>query len=251
MNLKYALVREPGPSFSRCISSHPLKNTISYSKALNQHSNYCQALESLNLEIIHLPSDNKYPDSCFVEDNAVIHDKKALIARMGAKSRRGEETAIKKVLQEYMETFQAVPPATIEGGDVIHLPDHLICGVTQRTNTDGVNQIKKWLGVPVDTCVDPNIIHLKSYVTYLVKNIMITTRGYANHPVVKKFTPLIVPETEGYAANTLTIDDTVLIPDGFPKTQVMVRDAGFEVIALDMSEFQKCEGALTCLSLIF
>ncbi|MHA2245315.1 MAG: dimethylarginine dimethylaminohydrolase family protein [Candidatus Hodarchaeales archaeon] len=251
MNPKRALVREPGSNFPKCITSHPLKHTISHSNALKQHSEYCQALESLNLEIIYLARNDKHPDSCFVEDNAVIHNRKALITRMGAVSRRGEEIAVEELLQGYMETKRVVTPAIIEGGDVIHLTDRLICGITQRTNIDGVHQMENWLGVTVDTCVDPNIIHLKSYITYLGNDFAIATKSYTDNPVLNNFNILIVQEDESYAANTLTVNNCVLMPKGFPKTQDMVREAGFEVIPLDMSEFQKCEGSLTCLSLIF
>lgn len=250
-NLKYAVVREPGLNFPSCISSHPLRHTINLTKALNQHSNYCEALESFNLKIIHLPN-NEFPDSCFVEDNAVIHYKKALITRMGVEARRGEEDSIENILRLlHLETKRAITPATIEGGDVIHLSDRLICGITQRTNTDGVDQMRNWLNVTVDTIIDPNIIHLKSYVNYLGKGVVIATKTYASHQILKNFKILIVDEDEGYAANTLTIENTVLMPTGFPKTQSMLRDNDFEVIALEMSEFQKCEGALTCLSLLF
>ena len=251
MNPRRALVREPGSSFPKCISSHPLKHTINYSKALKQHLNYCQVLESLNLEIIYLTRNDKHPDSCFVEDNAVIHNEKALITRMGAESRRGEEDAIEAVLRDYMEIKRAKAPATIEGGDIIHLPDRLICGITQRTNADGASQMKNWLNVIVDTFISPNIVHLKSYVTYLGDDFVIATKTYADNPILKNFKKLVVENDESYAANTLAIDNNVLMPKGFQKAQAKVRDAGFEVIPLDMSEFQKCEGALTCLSLIF
>ncbi|MFX0014045.1 MAG: dimethylarginine dimethylaminohydrolase family protein [Promethearchaeota archaeon] len=251
MNFKHALVREPGFSFPQCISSHPQKPELNYSKAIEQHTNYCQTLETLGLEIIRLPRDETYPDSCFVEDNVVIHNRKALITRMGAESRRGEENAVENVLQEYMKTRRAVFPATIEGGDIIHLPDRLISGITRRTNIHGINQMKDWLEVSVDKIVDQRIVHLKSYVTFLGNNSIITTKSYANLPILKNFDVLIVQDDEGYAANTLTISNSVLMSEGFPKTQRMVKDAGFEVISLNMSEFQKCEGALTCLSLIF
>ena len=85
MDFKCALVREPGVSFSQCITSHPLQHSINVSNAKKQHSAYCNTLTELGLEVIHLPIDNERPDSCFVEDNAIIHNKKALITRMGAK----------------------------------------------------------------------------------------------------------------------------------------------------------------------
>jgi len=251
MKHKIALVREPGGSFSQCITSHPLKHTINVVNVKKQHLVYCNTLEELGLEVIYLPIDDTHPDSCFVEDNAIIHNKKALITRMGIETRRGEEVAVEKALNDFLITKKTLAPGTIEGGDVIHLPDRLICGVTQRTNNDGVNQMNKWLDISVETWIDPNIVHLKSHVTYIGKDTAIATKAYANNPLLNGMNILVVQDNESYAANTLAINDSVLMPKGFPNSQTMVMEAGFEVISLEMNEFQKCEGALTCLSLIF
>lgn len=251
MGLRYALVREPGKSFSRCITSHPLQHTINVSKVKKQHSAYCDTLTELGLEVIHLPVDNKLPDSCFVEDTAVIHNNKALITRMGAEARRKEAETVEKALKDFMETKRTISPGTIEGGDVIHLPRYLICGVTQRTNINGVDQMREWLNVTVETYHDPNIVHLKSYVTYLGDDFVIASREHMNHPTLKMFKIIVVDEIESYAANTLAIGKTILIPKGFPRTLEKIKEADFDIIPLDMREFQKCEGALTCLSILF
>lgn len=248
---KHAMVREPGARYHRCISSHPLRHTVDVRRARAQHAKYCRTLSELGIEVIAIPRDDVHPDSCFVEDNAVIHGGRALICRMAKESRRGEEDAVEEALREYREVKRATAPATVEGGDVIHLPDRLISGVTPRTNPEGVAQMEAWLGVPVETIIDPGIVHLKSYVTYLGDNTMIATEAYARYPILKGFTILRVPEEEGYAANTLAIGDTVLMPRGRPRAHAMVREAGFDVVPLDVSEFEKCEGALTCLSLLF
>ena len=248
---KHALVREPGARYTQCITSHPLRHTIDVRRARAQHTEYCKTLSELGLKVITIHRDDEHPDSCFVEDNAVIHGGKALISRMAKESRRGEEEAIEEVLREYMEVKRAVAPAIVEGGDVIHLPDHLISGVTQRTNPEGVAQMEAWLGITVDTIIDPSIVHLKSYVTYLSNDTMITTRAYANHPALKGFTVLIVPDDEWYAANTLAIEDTVLMPKGRPRAHAIVGEASFNVVPMDVGEFEKYEGALTCLSLLF
>ncbi len=251
MAFRRALVREPGDSYGRCISSHPLRHTVDLRLAREQHRNYCRVLRELGLEVLHLPREDLLPDSCFVEDNAVIHGGKALICRMARESRRGEEAAVEEFLRGYLRVRRATAPATVEGGDVIHLEDRLICGVTERTNMEGVAQMGEWLGVPVDTIVDPGIVHLKSYITYLGEGVMIATGRYAHHPTLEGFGLLLVPDEEAYAANTLTIGETVLMPEGCPRSQGLVREAGFEVLTLPMTEFEKCEGALTCLSLLF
>lgn len=246
-----ALVREPGERYPGCISSHPLRNTVNLSRARAQHSRYCETLSELGLEIIHVPRDDVRPDSCFVEDNAVVHSGKALICRMAKESRRGEEMGVEAVLNEHIPVKRAVAPATVEGGDVIHLLDRLISGVTERTNMEGIEQMNEWLDVPVDTIFEPEIVHLKSYVTYLGKRVMIATEKYASHPVLKGFDVLVVPESEEYAANTLAIGETVLMPSGHPRASEMVAEAGFDIIVLDVGEFEKCEGAITCLSILF
>lgn len=248
---KQAIVREPGVHYPQCISSHPLRHTVTMSNALTQHTTYLQTLMEMGLEIILLPPDDEYPDSCFVEDTAIIHGGKALIARLAKESRQGEEDAIEEELREQLMVKRAKAPATIEGGDVIHLSGRLICGITQRTNQEGADQLEDFLDIPVDTIVDPSIVHLKSYVTYLGRDTMIATKKYADHSVLRDFDVLVVPDEEAYAANTLAIGDKVLMADGYPKAQAMVEKAGFDVVSVDVSEFAKCEGALTCLSLLF
>lgn len=251
MKPKRALVREPGAKFLQCISSNPLRHTIDITRARKQHNYYCHTLSELGLEVVKLDRDDMHPDSCFIEDTAIIQSGKALIARMAKSSRRGEELPVEAILQDYLSVKRAKAPATIEGGDVIHLPNRLICGLTQRTNKTGMEVMTNWFDVHTEIITDLNIIHLKSHVTYLGKNTMITTLVYASHPVLNEFKVLIVPDDEAYAANTLTIGESVLLPKNYPKSKEILEEAGFEVICLDMSEFAKCEGALTCLSLLF
>jgi len=248
---KRALTREPGLSYNLCISDHPLRYDVHIGKARRQHAAYREVLTSLGLEVILLAREDKLPDSCFVEDTAIIEKNKVFITRMAKEGRRGEELAIIEALKDHLQINQANEPATIEGGDVIHLEDQLIAGITERTNADGIKQMMEWLAVPVTTLEALEVMHLKSYVTFLGKNTIIVTEKFAQHPVLEKFEKIIVPKFETYAANTLTINNVVLMSSNHLKSVGLVREAGFEVITLDMSEFEKCGGALTCLSLIF
>ncbi|MHA1960574.1 MAG: dimethylarginine dimethylaminohydrolase family protein [Candidatus Thorarchaeota archaeon] len=247
---KRAIVRPPGKSFPSCITSHPERGSIDTKKARKQHAEYCKVLEELGFDLITLPEEDGYPDSCFVEDTAVVLSNKALITRMAMDSRRGEELAIKQVLESNFSIRETEPPAIIEGGDVVKTPDKLICGLTQRTNSHGVEQMESWLDTRVDTILDSTIIHLKSYLTFLGEGYAICTEGLVDHESLDDFVLLVVPEDESYAANTLTLGDTVLMPKGFDNSAEIVNEAGFDVITLDISEFTKCEGALTCLSII-
>jgi dimethylargininase len=246
-----ALVREPGNSYSGCISSHPLHKTVDLNKARAQHANYCNVISDLGLEVIRVPRDDYYPDSCFVEDNAIVYGDKALICRMAKNSREGEQEGVAEVLKEFVQIKWAEKPATIEGGDVVHLNNRLICGITQRTNFEGVTQLKDWLGVKVDLIKDKEIMHLKSYITSLGNDKVIVTKKYSNHPIFEGIERLVIPSGEEYAADTLTIGDTVLMPTGYPRSHEMVRKAGYKVILMKIGEIEKCDGALTCLSILF
>jgi dimethylargininase len=251
MDPKHAIVRTPGNLYTSCLSEHPLHHTVSLKKAREQHGKYCETLSELGLEVIHVPRDDVFPDSCFVEDNAVVENGKALICRMAKESRRGEQPGVAAVLEGIMPIKWAEDPATIEGGDVVHAKGKLISGLSLRTNLEGVTQMKEWLDVPVATIFDPTIMHLKSYVTYLGKDIMIATKKYANHPALEGFNILIPPSEDEYAADTLSVGDTVLMAAGYDTAQLMVKEAGFDVISMEVSEIQKCDGALTCLSILF
>ncbi len=248
---KHALVRDIGDRYKSCLSTHPLHSTLDIELARRQHAAYCEALSELGLEVIRVPRDDAHPDSVFVEDNVVAHCGKALICRMAKTSRRGEEVGVEEVLRQYMQVKRATSPATVEGGDVVHLEDRLISGISQRTNPEGIAQMQEWLGVPVSTIFDPGIMHLKSYVTYLGKGIMIATERYATHPALEGYQIIIPPSKDEYAADTLTVGDTVLMAEGYPEAKTMVEEAGFEVTTLNVSEIQKCDGALTCMSVLF
>jgi len=158
---------------------------------------------------------------------------------------------VEEVLKRYIQISRAVEPATIEGGDVVHLNDRLISGITQRTNIEGVRQMSKWLNVRVDTITNPNMMHLKSYVTYIDRKIILCTSDVVDHPILQSFHKIVVPDHEKYAANSLTINKTVIMAATRPDSIELVKEAGFEVIPVDVSEFEKCDGALTCLSILF
>ena len=172
------------------------------------------------------------------------------ICRPAKESRRGEIGPVEEILKEFVRTKRAVDPATVEGGDVIHFEDRLVSGVTDRTNREGIRQMADWLEVKVETIEDPSIMHLKSYATHLGRNTVVATGKFAVHPAFKGMTVIVLLDDEAYAADTLAVGDAVLMAKGYPKAHELVRRAGFDVVILDSSEFAKCDGALTCLSII-
>jgi dimethylargininase len=249
--MKNALVREPGKSYHKCISSHPSHKKVSVIRAISQHREYVKTLKDLGLDVIELPPSDSFPDSCFVEDTSVIHNGRVLISHMGAESRRGEELDVQRVLIEFLPVYFTRPPATIEGGDVIHFPKYLISGITQRTNQEGVNSLSRFLQTEVEVIIDRSITHLKSYVTYLDQDNVIMNKRFVDHPIFTKMNKVILKDTDSYASNTLTYNGTVLIPKKYPSVSDSLKELDYDVILVEMSEFERCEGALTCLSLLF
>ncbi|MGY5862822.1 MAG: arginine deiminase-related protein, partial [Candidatus Thorarchaeota archaeon] len=151
---KFGIVKPPSRGYQRCVSSHSLRSTVDFNRAQDQHKAYCAVLEELGLDLIRLPPDDTKPDSCFVEDTAIIHGTKAFITRMALNSRQGEETSVRNELERHLNVCRCQPPATIEGGDVIHFQDELIIGETQRTTAGGIGQAGEYLQVPVKTIKD-------------------------------------------------------------------------------------------------
>jgi dimethylargininase len=248
---KRAIVRLPGNKFKSCLSSHPLHHTLNLDLALEQHETYCQTLVELGLDLIELEPDNEYPDACFVEDTVVIHENKAMITRMAKESRRGESLKVEEVLSEFKQIKSVIEPGTLEGGDVLHFPDSLICGITKRSNLEGATQMERWLEVPVLCIEDLNIMHIKSHLSYLGRNTILVNERYVGNPILEAYTQIVLPSEEFHSANTVSVDDVVMMSIRHKMTAELVKAAGFEVVHLDMSEFEKCDGALTCLSIIF
>jgi dimethylargininase len=248
---KRAIVRPPGAMFKRCLSTHPLHHTLDMKLALKQHKIYCNTLQELGVDLIVLEPDNEHPDSCFVEDTVVVHGSKAMIGRMAKESRRGENQKIAEVLTEYKQIKSVSEPGALEGGDVVHFPDSLICGITKRSNHEGAAQMAEWLEVPVYSIEDLSIMHIKSHLSYLGKNTILLNSRYIEFPDLASFEKIVLPREESHSANTITIGDVVLMSYHHKETAKLVKAAGFDVTHLNMSEFEKCDGALTCLSVIF
>lgn len=245
-----AVVRPPSGAFRHCVSSHPQRNQVNIEKARAQHREYCEVLRDLGLELIVLDPEESLPDACFVEDTAIVRGDRAFIGRMAVAQRRGEESGVSRLLSDYTRVGTAQAPATIEGGDVIHLPDYFLVGIGQRTNREGVRQLSEFLRVRTETLEDPRIFHLKSDVTYLGSDTVLTTTRFAEHEALQDFRRLLVPKGEEYAANTLTVAGRILMSSRHKKTIDLVRGAGFRPLPIDLSEFEKCDGAITCLSIL-
>jgi dimethylargininase len=250
---KTAITRKPGKNFAEGLTNSEL-GSPDYKLISKQHAAYIQTLKAIGLDVIVLDEQPDYPDAHFVEDTAVVTPDVAVIARPGALPRQGEEDSIAPVLDRYRKTARIAAPGTLDGGDVLMAGSHFFIGLSGRTNKDGAGQLgmiieeygNSWKTMPVGAG-----LHLKSSINYIGNNTLIVTEEFANKEALNGYNKIIVDAEEAYAANTLWINDHLMTPKGFPKTREKLDELRLEIIELDMSEVQKMDGGLTCLSLRF
>lgn len=251
---KRAIVRTPGKSMLNGLSSAKLGQP-NYEKALSQHAEYIKALEECGLEVSVLEKDEEYPDSTFVEDAALLTRDCAIILRPGAPSRRGETIEIQKVLGNYFVNIDAVEyPGMVEAGDIMMVGSHFYIGLSERTNESGALQVIEFLekyGMSGSLIKLEEVLHLKTGVVYLEHNNLVATGEFLTKEEFQKFNFLKIDEDESYAANCVWVNDRVLIPKGHPKARDTIAGAGYSIIEVDVSEFRKLDGGLSCLSLRF
>lgn len=248
-----AIVRKPADTFVNGITTANLGKP-DLNIALKQHEAYCEALIKCGLEIIVLDADPHFPDSCFVEDTAIVTKDFGIITRPGDKRRLGEEVEIKKVLEPLLKLHYITEPGTLDGGDIMQADNKFYIGLSNRTNLAGSKQLKQILtsynydvySVPV--C---NLLHFKTGVNYLGENNLLLHKEFCSKDDFKSYNRIIISEKEEYAANSLRVNDFVLTPKGFPETKSEIEKLGYNVIELELSEFQKLDGGLSCLSLRF
>ena len=254
---KNVIVRRPSRSLVNGITSAPELGKPDYELALKQHDNYIEALRDCGVEVTVLDADERYPDSCFVEDVAVLTKTCAIITNPGAETRKGEEKEMIETLKEFypVDKIEYInTPGTIEGGDVMMVGDHFYVGLSARTNEEGAKQFIKALekyGYTGSVVPLEEVLHLKTGLAYLENNNLLVSGEFVYREVFDKFNKIIIDESESYSANCIWVNDKVIVPEGYVKTQKAIEDAGYEVILVDTSEYRKLDGGLSCLSLRF
>jgi dimethylargininase len=252
-----AIVRLPGANFEDGLTSGHLGKP-SYAKALAQHGAYCAALERCGLRVLTLESDPQYPDSTFVEDAAIVTPRSAILARPGAESRRGEVPAIHEALGRFFSAIQQIEaPGTLDGGDICEAGNHFFIGLSHRTNEEGARQLAEFLAAGgfsssiVDVRGINGILHLKSGIACVGENTLVVWESMAHLPHFRGYDLIPVAPEESYAANCVRVNDCVLLPSGRPRLESALTERGYNTLPLDVSEFEKMDGGLSCLSLRF
>ena len=249
-----AITRQISPRFQECELTHLDRQPIDLELARVQHREYEMALRELGCEVVTLPAEPDLPDAVFVEDMALVFDEVAIVTRPGADSRRPEAESIARALSPYRPPFTIEAPGTLDGGDVLSVGKTVYIGLSSRSNRSAVEQTQKFLapygytvkGVEVTGC-----LHLKSAVTQVSEDTLLINPAWVNRSIFGGMKFIEVDESEPSAANAVWIDNMVIFPSGFPRTQQRLEEAGLRLKIVDATEVAKAEGAVTCCSLIF
>ncbi len=251
--IRRALVRAPGASFVRAISSSGA--AIDVALARRQHAEYCQALAAAGVTVDALPPDERFPDSCFMQDPAMVIAGRAIVGRMGAASRRGEEAQAAQALVERGLTPEHIAaPGTLEGGDVLILPETVLVGQTARSNPAGIAQLAAVLapsGLPVRGVPVTGYLHLLSAVAYWGHSTLLAAAEFVDYPAFAGLDIIPVAPADIYAVNALAAGTSVILPAGYPRVAQDLIAHGFTVLPVSTGEFAKADGGVTCLSLVW
>jgi len=248
------ITRQISQSINECELSFHERQPIDVAKAGAQHRAYRDCLAELGIQVVSLPAEPDLPDCVFVEDPALVVDEIAVISVMGAVSRRPEAQSLAAALTRYRKLEYLREPATLDGGDVMRVGRNLFVGLSRRTNREAIAQLSTILqphGYQVNPVEVTGCLHLKSACSYIGGNTVLVNRSWLDADQLQQFELIDVPAEEPNAANALLVKDVVILPSSFPRTRELLERRGFRVRAIDVSELQKAESGVTCMSLIF
>ena len=249
-----ALTREVPASLDRCELTHVARVPIDIARAVRQHDAYEAALTAAGCRVVRLRPEPDLPDSVFVEDTAVAFDELAVVTRPGAESRRPETASTAEALRGYRRVVGIEEPGTLDGGDVLVAGKVVFVGVGSRSNADGVRQFERHLapfgyqvrGVEVSGC-----LHLKSAATLVSGSSVLVNPAWVDPRVFGPLEPIVVDPDEPSAANALLVAGQIIYSPAYPRTRRLLERRGLRVVAVDLGELAKAEGALTCCSVVF
>jgi dimethylargininase len=247
---RVALVRSPASTLAKGEVTHVKRKPVKVALADTQWEAYVEALESEGFTTIEIEQSDEHPDSVFIEDTVVMLGQTAIIGSPGAESRRGEPDAVAATLKDLGLTVHQIRlPGTLDGGDVLKIDRTIYVGRGGRTNAEGIRQFRELVGELGYTVVAVPVtkaLHLKSTVTALPDGTVIGHKTLVDNPAIfDRY--LEVPEAAGVAVVVLS-QSSVLISASAPKTAALIEDLGYRVVTVDISEFEKLEGCVTCLS---
>lgn len=251
---RIAMTREINDALARCELTYQSRVAIDVQLARAQHARYESILESLGCRVIVVPTDDDLADSVFIEDTAHVLDEAAILLRPGAASRRPEVAGVARALEPFRTLHAIETPGTVDGGDLLRVGKTIYAGQSTRTNAEGIRQLARIAGdygyrvVPVTV---GGCLHLKSAVTEAAEGVLLVNPAWIDPAVFGGVERIHVDSSEADAANVLRVGDHLVASAAFPRTIDRLAAAGIDVIAVDVSELHKAEGATTCCSLVF
>jgi dimethylargininase len=244
------LVRRPSPLLAEGELTHIDRVPVDPSLAHRQWEGYVGVFRSRGWDVVEIDAADAQPDGVFVEDAVVMFDDLAVLCRSGAESRRGESATVRAAIEAAGIRSAAIEaPGTLDGGDVLKVGRTVYAGASSRTDADGISQLRSILeprGWQVEQIPVSRVLHLKSGVTALPDGTVVGFEPLVDDPSL--FPAFLgIPEEHGTAVVVLD-ESTVLMSSDAPSTAAVYRERGLEVITVDVTEFEKLEGCVTCLS---
>lgn len=246
-------VRPPAETYANCVSTNPDRTKIDVTLAKEQHRQYVSVLKEAGIQVIELPPLDAFPDSVFMQDPALLGSGNTIIGRFGEERRRGEEKMLVDDLLDHRgkvgELRYVDPPGTLEGGDVVVTDRGIFVGESSRTNADGIKQMVEHLkGLNVKP-VKTELFHLLCGCSYLNNGTLIIAPELVETNAFLGFRFVTIPRDEAYACDALYLGEgKVVIPSGFQTVVKRLKIAGYRPVEVEVSEFHKGDGGVTCLS---
>jgi dimethylargininase len=248
------MTRPVSPAIVQCELTHAARVPIDVATASAQHEEYERILASLGCTLVRLPVEPDMPDSVFIEDTAVVLDDIAIIMRPGAESRRREIPRVEETLKHHRLLAHIEAPGTMDGGDVVVAGRTVFVGASTRTNAEGIEQLRRiveYFGYAVREVPVTGCLHLKSGVTAASDTALVIDRQLVTADAFNGFELIGVDPSERGAANVVRVDGHLVVAEGYPRTRDRLEMRGFTVLAVEVGEIAKAEGAVTCCSLLF
>tara|TARA_X000000368_G_scaffold412316_1_gene398515 strand:+ start:971 stop:1768 length:798 start_codon:yes stop_codon:yes gene_type:complete len=252
---KSAVVRSISSNYSKALSSYFGTKTPNQEEAIGSHNAYVTALRAHGTEVTVLPELPNFPDSCFVEDTAVMVDGKAIIPNMGHPTREGEQQAVMDHMSNFTEIVRMPKGAKLDGGDIVFFDDRYLVGISTRTNKEGADFLSTFIkedGYDVELInVPETTLHLTTVCSSPREGTIIAAEGHLKENQISHFAEEIIwiPNNESYASNTIGYsNDRLIVAGGFPKTKNILQNEGFRLMSVDMNPIMQADGSLTCLS---
>jgi dimethylargininase len=255
----HAITRKPGQSITDGLRAVDT-GAPSLELMESHHKDYVAALKSTGAQVVELPALEQFPDGLFVEDAALCLREGAVIMRPGAPSRLGESAAIAPTLLQFYEEVAMIEglgqgSGYVEGGDILVTEREILVGLSKRTDTMGVKQLRdivsRWDYTVREVATPHGVLHFKTDCSLLDAETILSTRKLSNSGCFDGYEVIHVAEGEEAAANTIRFNDLVIMPSGFPKTAEILDKAGYNVREIGNSECAKLDGGMSCLSLRF